>query len=502
MPRNLTIYDLLISCPTDVTEELEVIKSVVQQFNDIFGKGNNVSLNIKHWSKDAYPESNGRAQDLLNNQFVSDCDMAIAVFWTKFGTPTGDYQSGTEEEIEELLKNNKQVFMYFSDRPVNPSVMNSDQFQKVVEFRRKYQDRGMYWTYDSIDYFKQSLLNHLSAHFLDKILDNETANQNEHFRSKLEVKGVNGTDPSLKLFATKIDFNDYELTHRLANLINDQFRIIHRIRDMNSINLDSITSEYESLRAIADYTKQFQMASSLDYSLAKLSDEDIEIIRNYAKNNNITSFSEDFFELGNVKIKNNIFRTIHNLPEKTEYVGQDDDVKAYESLLLLAESIKMLNGLDEFLPLLNEKYIMNLCISNSGTSYDDDIEVKIYIGKGKYVEGRQLSEPSEHIGDEAIRIIEGLLKPKRTSEIYSYQFYKSYRNDSFTSCMNSLYCYEVFEEKDYTILEFNMDYIKQKTSMFAPSAVIINGPIDEIRYRISSKQQPEVLEGIVEVECT
>lgn len=34
---------------------------------------------------------------------------AVAIFWTKFGTPTDKYGSGTEEEIEEMLSSNKQV---------------------------------------------------------------------------------------------------------------------------------------------------------------------------------------------------------------------------------------------------------------------------------------------------------------------------------------------------------------------------------------------------------
>ena len=35
---------------------------------------------------------------------MRDCDAAVAIFWTKFGTPTDKYGSGTEEEIEEMLR--------------------------------------------------------------------------------------------------------------------------------------------------------------------------------------------------------------------------------------------------------------------------------------------------------------------------------------------------------------------------------------------------------------
>ena len=39
-------------------------------------------------STDSYPQSGDRAQEVLNKQFVRECDAAVALFWTKFGTPT------------------------------------------------------------------------------------------------------------------------------------------------------------------------------------------------------------------------------------------------------------------------------------------------------------------------------------------------------------------------------------------------------------------------------
>ena len=57
----------------------------------MFGELNNITLVIKHWSKDSYPQSGDKPQELLNKQFVNDCDAAISNFWTRFGTPTDKY---------------------------------------------------------------------------------------------------------------------------------------------------------------------------------------------------------------------------------------------------------------------------------------------------------------------------------------------------------------------------------------------------------------------------
>ena len=104
MPREgVTIYDLLISCPGDISEYLGLLKESVESFNRVFGALNNIEVVTKHWSTDSYPESGDKPQELLNKQLVRECDAAVAIFWTRFGTPTDKYGSGTEEEIEEML---------------------------------------------------------------------------------------------------------------------------------------------------------------------------------------------------------------------------------------------------------------------------------------------------------------------------------------------------------------------------------------------------------------
>ena len=66
MPREgVTIYDLLISCPGDVTGYLQLIKEAVDNFNKLYGSLNNIQVSIKHWSTDSFPESGDKPQELL-----------------------------------------------------------------------------------------------------------------------------------------------------------------------------------------------------------------------------------------------------------------------------------------------------------------------------------------------------------------------------------------------------------------------------------------------------
>lgn len=168
MPKDIVQYDLLISCPSDIIEEIKLIEEVVTQFNTQFSDVLGITVRTKHWRKNSYAQSGGKPQALLNEQFVCGCDAAVALLWTRFGSPTDTYGSGTEEEIEIMLSSGKQVFMYFSDKPLPPSQQNPAEYTRVQEFRKKYKDKGIYFNYSSNEEFKGLFFAHLSQYFLSE----------------------------------------------------------------------------------------------------------------------------------------------------------------------------------------------------------------------------------------------------------------------------------------------------------------------------------------------
>lgn len=187
MAQNVTLYNLLISCPGDIKEEVTLIESAVDEFNELYAETLGITIKTRHWSKSSYAQSGGKPQALLNEQFVNKCDAAVAIFWTRFGSPTDEYGSGTEEEIEIMLQSGKQVFMYFSDKPIPPSKINGDGYEKIQAFRDKYKDKGIYFTYSSDEEFKKMFFAHLSMHFLTEKRVSETANE---YRSELKLLGI------------------------------------------------------------------------------------------------------------------------------------------------------------------------------------------------------------------------------------------------------------------------------------------------------------------------
>ena len=109
----VTVYDILLSCPNDIVELKSVIQDSIESFNISLGKANNIRLELKHWSNSSFSQFGERPQGVLNRQFINDCDLCVALIGSRFGSPTGEYDSGTEEDIEKMISQKKQVFLYF-----------------------------------------------------------------------------------------------------------------------------------------------------------------------------------------------------------------------------------------------------------------------------------------------------------------------------------------------------------------------------------------------------
>jgi hypothetical protein len=100
-------------------------------------------------------------QAIINKRVLEGCDLLIGVFWTRIGTVTPSSESGTVEEIEEHLKTDRPVMLYFSSVPVIPDSVDLDQYQRLKDFRSRCQSRGLYESYLDINDFRSKLYRHL-----------------------------------------------------------------------------------------------------------------------------------------------------------------------------------------------------------------------------------------------------------------------------------------------------------------------------------------------------
>lgn len=492
MPKNIIQYDLLISCPGDITSEIDIIEDTVIQFNTQFSDALGISIRTKRWQKNSYAQSGGKPQELLNEQFVNDCDAAVALLWTRFGTPTDKYGSGTEEEVELMLSSGKQVFMYFSDKPISPSQMNEDGYKKIQAFRERYKDRGIYFTYSSDEEFKKLFFAHLSQHFLS---EKRVAEVKEKRHSELKIIGIDqdgkiNKDAQILEFVPDVNMTTDQYLERIRNLFND----------ISAIKLDKRVELPGTLSTLA-----------LSFSKpVEISEDNRKTIRIVAEKLKI-EIPEDFFVLGNLSRS-----TVSPLIGGSSVTGSDTEEEKYYAIQKLVETIS--NAL-KWIPIekaFSNKKCLKLALQNSGTDVDEDVEISLRIPEtcllplnefpplnneemGYLINDCNMDEmfgicsTSEYIDYNSSLINRHFSPHPFTSPLFPG--YAPEYSDDFKNELVDVFCYSFFKEGNEYIVKLHIDYIKHNTTVAFPSVIFIKESVNCIPYTITSKNSPEIITG-------
>lgn len=171
MPYQATIHRVMIASPSDVAEERQIIREVVNEWNAIHSSSRGITLLPVGWETHSAPEMGDRAQSIINRRLLEDCDLLVGAFWTRIGTPTGESVSGTVEEIERHIDAGKPTMLYFSSVPVIPESIDREQFDKLTEFKQACFQRGLVESYATREEFRQKFTAQLAI----------TLNQHEYF---------------------------------------------------------------------------------------------------------------------------------------------------------------------------------------------------------------------------------------------------------------------------------------------------------------------------------
>ncbi len=154
MSFNATVFKIMIASPEDILSERVLIREVLYEWNAVNSDLRKIVLFPVAWETHSSPEMGDRPQAIINKRLLKDCDLLVGVFWTRIGTATGEYASGTVEEIEEHIRAGKPVMLYFSTAPVLPDSIDQDQYSELKKFKDSCKSRGLYETYSDINEFR------------------------------------------------------------------------------------------------------------------------------------------------------------------------------------------------------------------------------------------------------------------------------------------------------------------------------------------------------------
>lgn len=175
----------MIVSPSDILEEREITKSVLYRWNELNSRFHNIVFSILGYDINAHADSGRHPQESLNLQLLEQADLIIAIFWTKLGTPTTEYSSGSVEEITKHIEQGKKALIYFSNKQVSPNDFNSEQYQKLQEYKKSIQGSTFYKSFSTEDEFK-SLLNDDIQLIANELESEEIIPQNQPTQAKVQ----------------------------------------------------------------------------------------------------------------------------------------------------------------------------------------------------------------------------------------------------------------------------------------------------------------------------
>jgi len=179
MAYQATILNVMIASPSDVAEERQLVRDAIYEWNAIHSKQFSVMLG-------------SRPQEIINKSILNDSDILIGIFWTRLGSPTGEYVSGTVEEILKHCEKNKLASIYISKKSY-PDNIDLQQLQRLRDQTQIWLNEGLLDFYDNPSMFKQKIKDHLSLQiqnneYIHKLLDISTYEKKEQYIEKQPVE--------------------------------------------------------------------------------------------------------------------------------------------------------------------------------------------------------------------------------------------------------------------------------------------------------------------------
>lgn len=308
---------LFISCPSDIKDEIDSIRFIVEEINKTVGKQNDYTIDCLNWKFDTYTDIGDDPQAVINNQIDDEYDILVGLLWQRVGVPTLRDKSGTIEEINRAISNSlKEKLIYFKTTPPeNLNQINLEQLSKINSFKMDLSNRGvLYKEFNSIKEFESLFRINLMNLISDKLLHSV----------KLEapiVKQAGKYQP-----------------------ISDLIKEVEVREDVDDIDLDIFETSEKLLSSLEILASSLSsMTSTTNHLTEKLEERTIELNRylgikddrlrmtkgkivvnffadeldefNSRTNNELQTFSENFLPIGATYSKIMQFATNYDIPD-------------------------------------------------------------------------------------------------------------------------------------------------------------------------------------------
>ncbi len=364
MPSTITKYKIFLASPSDVQDERDSIDEVINELNLTFGKQQDIHLELLKWETHSAPAiAINHPQEIINTDLGKDYDLFIGLIWKKFGTPTSEADSGTEEEFLNAYNrflenpNSLQILFYFNSKPVSMNDMNPEQLLKIQNFRTDIgkNKKVLYWEYQDT----QQLSKFLRIHIPQRILELRKNEQNKV--AIVETKEV------LEVEILKEEYGLIDYQEMIEDNIRESTESLTRISEATKWIGEQLNKKTEEMNAMTANGNQPGRKTLKTYFTRTA-----KVMDNYANRiePEIPIFHE-YFEKGIDALSNVI-----NISRNDLNVEQEEIEETNESLSSLINGITFsIESMESFLQSVNDLPRMskelNKAKSNVGMKLED-----------------------------------------------------------------------------------------------------------------------------------
>lgn len=381
--------------------------------------------------------------------------------------------------------------MFFDESPVRPSDIDRDEYEKVQKFKKKYEDKGIYWSFNNNEEFKDVFRAHITRYFLK--LSDDKANE----KSTLIIKSYRNGEIQDNVHLSLFDMNNIVFSDKLKQQILEQINQIKETDLSERGGLSQPAAFFETQVLIDENTKTYisKMVEAFGVTLG-----------------------DDFFDVGN--LKNSTF-TPSLLYGAQKYEGTQKEKTKYDAIINLKRMIDIACSHCKLEELYKDLFGVKLILCNEGTIYDEDIDVEITIPKDRYVSFDDLPVPTEEILLDGERSLEDIFEIKDTKDFILYidskspfsasgsyhismpgPFSEKSYEEEYRDTLREIYEYKVYPDNKNVIIRVHFDYIKQHQNVAFPTWIFIKNTGEEIsaKYRITSKNNSGVVERQIKIK--
>lgn len=286
--------------------------------------------------------------------------------------------------------------------------------------QHRYKDRGIYSIVNNETDLQQKFSNHLGLYFLSLIADGNTPFLVRKHISKLEVRDAS-TLSSDNFILNKFSLSDSAFIHKkneeIVTLIAKvQGRKLPPRALKNVEPKSTLTGMESTIKIMASQFNQFS-----NYADLEISDSYKEIIIDFANRNNIV-LDKDFWNLGNLKKR---IAAVVLTSSGVTFEGTEEEKEQFKLIMNIYHKIIEYNEYTTYFSTLDNKKYIECVMSNVGTTFDEDIDIKIIIEAGNICDTNNLPIPDSNIIKEIndVGVLNYLYKISENENIVNFSNY-------------------------------------------------------------------------------